>query len=123
MKLSEQVEKVFKIIQKIEVREKLSLWEAGRVFYENCIPLAGKKEDVFQILDQELYNEGQLKFREIVKAQLLIYPVTDNSLNTPSWKAFQDGPLLDLKGGVQAWTIEQPTVFFKWADSVVIPKY
>lgn len=43
------------------------------------------------------------KFRKIVIAQLLIYPVTDNSLQTSSWKEFQDGPLLDLKGGIQAW--------------------
>ncbi|GAA6765714.1 alpha/beta hydrolase [Flavobacterium sp. CGRL1] len=43
------------------------------------------------------------KFREIVIAQLLIYPVTDNSLKTSSWNEFQSGPLLDLKGGIQAW--------------------
>ncbi|WP_347068735.1 alpha/beta hydrolase [Flavobacterium sp. WV_118_3] len=43
------------------------------------------------------------KFREKVMAQLLIYPVTDNRLNTASWIEFQNGPLLDLKGGIQAW--------------------
>lgn len=43
------------------------------------------------------------KFREIVIAQVFIYPVTDNSLKTFSWKEFQDGPLLDLKRGIQAW--------------------
>lgn len=43
------------------------------------------------------------KFRKKVSAQLLIYPVTDNTLNTPSWIEFQNGPLLDLKGGIQAW--------------------
>lgn len=43
------------------------------------------------------------KFREMVKSQLLIYPVTDSSLKTSSWNEYQNGPLLDLKGGIQAW--------------------
>lgn len=43
------------------------------------------------------------KFREMVKSQLLIYPVTDNSLKTSSWNEYQNGPLLDLKGSIQAW--------------------
>lgn len=43
------------------------------------------------------------KFRDKVIGLVLIYPVTDNSLNTDSWRVYQDGPLLDLKGGVQAW--------------------
>lgn len=209
MKLSEQVEKVLKKIENIEVPGTETPWEAGRVFYEKFIPLAGKKEVVFQILEKELINEGRLiklrmyrpnnggkspfiiyfhggwfnagnlethdtplrqlanlshtviiaidyrlapehpfpagledcefavkwiiknaafldldpnkitiagdsagaalaatitrKFREIVNAQLLIYPVTDNSLNTSSWRAFKDGPLLNFKQAVEAW--------------------
>lgn len=209
MKLSEQVEKLLAYIQKIEIPETLSPWEAGRSFYEKFIPLAGEKETVFQIIEKELNNEGhpvrlriykpnnedklpviiyfhggwfnagnfdthdaplrQLanssqtvviavdyrlapehpfpagledcgfavkwiienasflnlnsnkitiagdsaggalaatmtrEFREIVNAQLLIYPVTDNSLKTASWNEFENGPLLDLKGGIQAW--------------------
>jgi len=43
------------------------------------------------------------KFRQQIVAQLLIYPVTDNSLKTPSWTQFQNGPLLNLEGGIQAW--------------------
>jgi len=43
------------------------------------------------------------KFRAQIVAQLLIYPVTDNSLQTPSWAQFQNGPLLNLEGGIQAW--------------------
>lgn len=43
------------------------------------------------------------KFRKSVIAQILIYPVTDNSLKSSSWNEFQDGPLLDLKGAIQAW--------------------
>ncbi|MFD2557206.1 alpha/beta hydrolase [Sphingobacterium tabacisoli] len=43
------------------------------------------------------------KFRHKVAAQLLIYPVTDNTLSSASWTQFQNGPLLDLKGGIQAW--------------------
>lgn len=43
------------------------------------------------------------KFREKIVAQLLIYPVTDNSMKTPSWTQFQNGPLLNLEGGIQAW--------------------
>jgi acetyl esterase len=209
MKLSEQAEKVLHKIQNIEVLETLTPWEAGRDFYEKFIPLAGKKENIFQIDEKKLsmedhlvtlriyrpnnqdklpvviffhggwFNAGNLethdiplrqltnlsqtviisvnyrlapehpfpaglndcefavkwiienasllnintnkitiagdsaggalaatitrKFRKIVIAQVLIYPVTDNSLKTFSWKEFQDGHLLDLKGAIQAW--------------------
>lgn len=209
MKLSEQAKNVLHKIQNIEVLETLSPWEAGRAFYEKFIPLAGEKENVFQIDEKELFRDDHLvtlriyrannqdklpvviffhggwfnagsfethdaplrhlanssqaviiavdyrlapehpfpaglndcefavkwiienasclninpdkitiagdsaggalaatiarKFRKIVIAQVLIYPVTDNSLKTSSWKEFQDGPLLDLKGAIQAW--------------------
>lgn len=43
------------------------------------------------------------KFKEKVVAQILIYPVTDNSLKTASWLEFQNGPILNLQGGIQAW--------------------
>ena len=216
MKLSEQVEKTLNYIQNIEVSETLSPWEAGRNFYEKFIPLSGEKENVFEITEKELLNEGnslklriyrpnnnvkspltiyfhggwfnagnlqthdtplrQLanlsqsmiiavdyrlapehpfpaglydcefavkwiienastlnidlkkitiagdsaggalaatitrKFRSIVIAQLLIYPVTDNSMKTSSWDEFQNGPLLDLKGAIQAWDWYLPNI-------------
>lgn len=209
MTLSEQVHKVLAYIQNIEVPTHLSPSETGRAFYENFIPLAGEKENVFLIEEQTLvkdnhpirlriyrpkateklpviiyfhggwFNAGSLethdtplrqltnrlqaiiiaveyrlapeypfpyglkdcefavqwiidnavslgfnptrisiagdsaggalaatvarKFRQHIMALLLIYPVTDNSLKTPSWIEFQNGPLLDLKGGIQAW--------------------
>ena len=43
------------------------------------------------------------KFKEKVSAQILIYPVTDNSLKTASWIEFQNGPILDLESAHQAW--------------------
>lgn len=49
------------------------------------------------------------KFRRQIKMQFLIYPVTDNSLKTDSWNEFQNGPLLDLEGGIQAWNWYLPT--------------
>lgn len=43
------------------------------------------------------------KFATKIGCQLLIYPVTDCSLETDSWKMFKDGPLLDAESGAQAW--------------------
>jgi acetyl esterase len=216
MQLSEQVKKVLTYIQSIEIPPGLSLWEAGRVFYEQFIPLSGEKEDVFQVIDKKLINDKNLinlriyrpnqdksspviiyfhggwfnsgslethdiplrqltnltqatiiavdyrlapeypypagmedgefavrwiienanlldvdtnkitiagdsagaalvisitrKFRTIVHSQLLIYPVTDNSLSTSSWNEFHDGPLLNIEGGIQAWSWYLPNI-------------
>ncbi|RZJ88601.1 MAG: alpha/beta hydrolase [Chryseobacterium sp.] len=43
------------------------------------------------------------KFATKISCQLLIYPVTDCSLETDSWEMFKDGPLLDAESGAQAW--------------------
>jgi len=40
---------------------------------------------------------SQLKF------QVLIYPASDNLLNTQSWEAYKSGPILNKEWGFQAW--------------------
>ncbi|MDR0229401.1 MAG: alpha/beta hydrolase [Flavobacteriaceae bacterium] len=50
------------------------------------------------------------KFRTQVCAQLLIYPVTDNSLTTSSWQEYKHGPLLNLEEAIIAWDWYLPTV-------------
>lgn len=40
-----------------------------------------------------------------ILCQALIYPATDASLTTPSWKEFKDGPVLNYDGAVAAWNL------------------
>lgn len=40
-----------------------------------------------------------------LRFQVLIYPASDNNLNTPSWKKYANGPILTKEGAVQAWDL------------------
>lgn len=42
------------------------------------------------------------KLNKIV-CQVLIYPVTDSSFNTPSWAAFAEGPVVTLQSAIELW--------------------
>lgn len=38
-----------------------------------------------------------------LKFQVLIYPAADNQLNSKSWKTYENGPVLNKQGGIEAW--------------------
>jgi acetyl esterase len=38
-----------------------------------------------------------------LKFQVLIYPAADNRLNSKSWETYENGPVLNREGGVEAW--------------------
>lgn len=40
---------------------------------------------------------------EQLKFQVLIYPAADNQFNTQSWKTYENGPVLNKQGGIEAW--------------------
>ncbi|WP_212005138.1 alpha/beta hydrolase [Chitinophaga sp. HK235] len=44
-----------------------------------------------------------------IPCQVLIYPVTDSSLSSPSWELFSDGPNLTLDGAKIAWDLYTPS--------------
>ncbi|MBO9691150.1 MAG: alpha/beta hydrolase [Chryseobacterium sp.] len=37
------------------------------------------------------------------KFQVLIYPAADNQLSSKSWKTYENGPVLNRQGGIEAW--------------------
>lgn len=45
-----------------------------------------------------------------ILCQVLVYPVTDTALKTPSWQEFRDGPVLNYEGAVQAWSLYLPNI-------------
>lgn len=45
---------------------------------------------------------------ELLQFQVLIYPAADNRLNTKSWKTYENGPVLNKEGGIQAWKWYHP---------------
>ncbi|KMQ61590.1 carboxylesterase [Chryseobacterium angstadtii] len=45
---------------------------------------------------------------EFLKFQTLIYPAADNRFNTDSWKTYENGPVLNKEGGIQAWKWYHP---------------
>ncbi|MDM1555021.1 alpha/beta hydrolase [Chryseobacterium indologenes] len=40
---------------------------------------------------------------ELFKFQVLIYPAADNQLTTKTWEIYENGPVLNRQGGVDAW--------------------
>ncbi|MBP2619220.1 alpha/beta hydrolase [Chryseobacterium jejuense] len=45
---------------------------------------------------------------EFFKFQVLIYPAVDNQLNTKTWEIYENGPVLNKQGGVDAWNSYLP---------------
>lgn len=38
-----------------------------------------------------------------LKFQVLIYPAVDNQLNSKTWETYENGPVLNKQGGIEAW--------------------
>ncbi|WP_232538949.1 alpha/beta hydrolase [Chryseobacterium sp. JV274] len=38
-----------------------------------------------------------------LKFQVLIYPAADNQLSSKSWETYENGPVLNKQGGIEAW--------------------
>jgi acetyl esterase len=39
-----------------------------------------------------------------LKFQVLIYPAVDNQLNSKTWEIYENGPVLNKQGGIEAWS-------------------
>lgn len=40
---------------------------------------------------------------DLFNFQVLIYPAVDNQLNTKTWETYENGPVLNKQGGIEAW--------------------
>ncbi|MGU3375833.1 alpha/beta hydrolase [Chryseobacterium sp. M5A1_1a] len=45
---------------------------------------------------------------EHLNFQILIYPAADNQFNTKSWETYENGPVLNKQGGIEAWKYYLP---------------
>jgi acetyl esterase len=45
---------------------------------------------------------------ENFKFQILIYPAADDRLNSKSWETYENGPVLNKQGGIEAWKAYLP---------------
>jgi acetyl esterase len=43
------------------------------------------------------------KIGKHLKFQVLIYPAVDNQLNSKTWETYENGPVLNKQGGIEAW--------------------
>lgn len=73
---------------------------------ENADSLEIDKEQIGIIGDSAgggLSTAVSTQIGELFKFQVLIYPAVDNQLNTKTWEIYENGPVLNKQGGIDAW--------------------